>query len=407
MSPMLSDLSLAYQLRIYSLSSKYQWKFLDKWERTGKTYNKELRMMIYNECFNKRPSPKFGLSPQCLAYVRDLCIEIPYFISGQERQDMLSYLDTLCYHLGEHLQPGLVHLILEISYFNKGQYQQDIIGSIGPLSNLPQMASVRIYKKHEAPDTIQQSCSATSRSEFKWFCQKTFAFLITDSPSPTQDLPKRPFKFQQLPVELQDLILSYSGLISPNPVLLPQSPLTSPMTSPFQRRCCCHCSLTNSIGECYCNNADVYSSTCTCPTPLLSGLFLVNHEIHSKATEIFYRNNTFALGIGYLDNITGEISALPPKIIRQVRKLEIIFSVKTALESYSASRHVPAMAALFDFFKEKLEMGRLDVKIKILNEWYQYGGEREDMKACIRASGFEKYCDIELVEYLAWWQGGF
>ncbi|KAE9969887.1 hypothetical protein EG328_006623 [Venturia inaequalis] len=404
MSPMLSDLSTAFQLRICDLSLKRQRQLLDEWERKENTPNQELRTMIYIECFNKYPQPKFGLSPKCLAYVRDLRIEIPYLFPGQKRQGMLSYLDDLCRHLGEHLQPGMVHLTLEISYFDKGHYEQDIIGSIGPLSHLPEMASVRIYKKHDAPISTRQSCSATLRSDFERFCQNTFSFLVTALPPLAQEPPKRPFKFMELPVELQDLILSRSELVSTDPIILPQSPLTSrSIAKPYHYRCCYNCNFKNSIVDCYCNNSDGYSTTCTCSNPLHSGLFLVNRKIHSQATDIFYRHNTFALGVGNLGKTTEKLSSLPPRVLPQLRKLEIVIPIGTLRESHSYTMNTPAIAALFGFFKEKLESGLLNIKIKIEREWYQDDEEFEEMTACIRAFGFEHSCEIEVVEYLAWW----
>lgn len=155
MSPYLSDLSSTFQLRISSQSLKWHCNLIDEWQRIlDKHHDHDLRMVIYNECFNKEPPLNLGLSPKCLAYVSHLRIEIPYLAQEQECQDMLSNLDTLCSHLGEHLQPGKVHFTIEVSYFNKAPYKEDILGNIGPLSHLPQMASLRVVKKHDAPAAI-------------------------------------------------------------------------------------------------------------------------------------------------------------------------------------------------------------------------------------------------------------
>lgn len=406
MSPTLSDLSSKDQLRISSISLKRQCKSRDEWNliensTTKNTRQQQLRMMIYNDSFNKNPPLSiFGLSPSCLVHVRDLRIEIPFLVPGQECQGMLSYLDALCLHLGEHLQSGAVHLKLEISYFNKGQYEQDILRVIGPLLHLPKMTSVRVTKKHDAPAAIKESCSATSRSEFKWFCQKTFAFLLTDLTPPTQEQPKRPFNFLELPVELQDLILSHSEIVSTDPIILPQSPLTRrPITSWSHRHCCYGCNPKHAVIKCSCNSSDNYANTCTCPTPLLSGLFLVNHRMHTQATETFYKHNTFAMEIRRRVNIVDELSTLPPKALRRVRKLEILLLTGRCL--HSGTMETSAIGPLLSFFKDKLEKGALNIKIRLDKKWHDDGEKFEEMKAYVRASESEKYCQVEGFEHPA------
>lgn len=212
------------------------------------------------------------------------------------------------------------------------------------------------------------------------------------------------------------MILERSNLVSTNPIPLPNCPLTSRRT--FKISKCCHsCQNTSNFNiQCYCNKSDIYSSTCTCPTPWRSGPFLTSHQIHTQASRTFYKQNTFALNISYVDALMQGLPTLPSALSKRARNLQISLSLgifcpriyrhrthnypeETAKEK---ERTKAAFTSLFENLKERMEAGQLSIKVRIV--WVRQGdqpGEAfEETKACIRDSGFGQFCDIEVVE--AW-----
>lgn len=356
------------------------------------------------DTYSKMPQMNILRSPKYLEQVRNLRIDILSFSHGKTHQRYLSYLENLCRHLGQYLQADVVHLTLVVWYYNKARYEEEIGRSLKHLSHLPLLASVRIVKKHNVRPAIEESCIPTRPSEFKRFCRKALSGLIT-APPISQRQPK-PFPFLDLPVELRDMILERSELVSTNPIPLPRCPLTSQTNYKSHRQPCCgHCNPTNFITGCYCNDSDIYSSCCACSTPWTSGLFTVNHEMHLQASEILYKHNTFILKSDDAENLIEQLSCLPAKELKWIRKLQIVLETNGFLRSsfnHNSLEVLPpkkelgaAFQAFLEFVKGNLEWERLRIRVKIVKSWPFDGSIKvRRVEECVREMGLEKCCEV-------------
>jgi hypothetical protein len=99
-----------------------------------------------------------------------------------------------------------------------------------------------------------------------------------------------PFRFTDLPGEIQDQILGYTDLVAPDE--LEWSPRIGLYTSRLYTRHCCR-TCTDTLEACYCPTQHAaFSPSCTCwsfPLPI----FRASRKVNSAATRIFYSQNHF------------------------------------------------------------------------------------------------------------------
>jgi hypothetical protein len=161
--------------------------------------------------------------------------------------------------------------------------------------------------------------------------------------------PGTRFPFRRLPAELQEMILSYTDLVSP--LYLACSQMGQDGRPPKSLRqlgdnnvlCCRRCSDTLDVCACPSRHAAYTTNNCTC-WRFPSALFLVDRNLNALATRVFYSQNKFILIAGevedafsppttdqYLRGQTALITSLPKSALPHLRWIEV--SLKTLYPS--------------------------------------------------------------------------
>ncbi|KAF2807407.1 uncharacterized protein BDZ99DRAFT_79698 [Mytilinidion resinicola] len=236
----------------------------------------------------------------------------------------------VCMLLSMHCTPFQLDLGFEC-------YVKDLHTAKIVLASLKQLPSVRnlrlkLGNRRTFPDSSKEAMSRLLKSTVE---------DLTRTP-PTVQTDKRisdaSFPFLKLPVELQMMVLSHTGLVFTNGVERFHHISTDVrgirlagrgMTDAMLNGCCWACNISMPYTsmpccKCICNREDrvQYSSTCVCNRNA-AALFTVNRHISALAVETFYGRNQFYIRDSAVKRIWETFTKIPQNHLRHIRSLLI------------------------------------------------------------------------------------
>ncbi|KAN0074798.1 hypothetical protein V8E54_007409 [Elaphomyces granulatus] len=238
-------------------------------------------------------------SPLMWSSLRDLTVSLELaplvesnIDSGAEAKndEHFDYWREVCVHLGAHLPPSQLTLHVNISNcqfnFNVGMPNCNRDHLVASVKNAcSSMLELPVLKNVSFASSVSNSLGLQQ-------IVTHLANRLTYTRLPTERKNRPPFRFMDLPAEIQHMILEYADLVAPGPVI-PTASKGYVLDDCYARRC----KLRSHAYETY--QAICYDSSRIYCWSLPADLFLVNRHISAMSAQIFFSRNEFVVGLGH------------------------------------------------------------------------------------------------------------
>jgi hypothetical protein len=252
------------------------------------------------------------LSPKTVALIRSLYITFdpePYTIDTICKA--LSQFWKFCRFIRDKILPSLVTVTYHAKLCQWNAHHTRKL--LEPISILP---SLKAFRCQFWWPGVECQNSINERKTFRSLCQQAVGGKQGTMFVKQKDI----FPFSKLPLELQDMVLQHSDLVSKSRNGV-QDLISSPRR--WNRNFCCgYC--TDSNEPCRCSHEGRYSTTCECH-PSESRLFAVAHYMRRQVENIYYTHNEFKFGGNSVQELSSEIFRIPAPIIRRLHHIHLQF----------------------------------------------------------------------------------
>ncbi|MCJ1259163.1 hypothetical protein MMC24_006999 [Lignoscripta atroalba] len=214
--------------------------------------------------------------------------------------------NLLADRIATNIQPSRLKLSLICDTINSDTAKD----TVEPLIKMPTLAECAI-RLGQAPNLELRRLAETT------------VFRVVDRPV---DHLNSPFRFLDLPEEIQIQILEYTDLVAPFNLHW------NPYTGLSRSDCCARC--MDTLESCCCppQHAAFSSMGCDC-WRIPSELFQVSHKMRNYATQIFYSKNQFifqietyeSVGICNSGGLSQFLRLLPPDALPHLRSIRCLF----------------------------------------------------------------------------------
>ncbi|KAN0078563.1 hypothetical protein V8E54_005076 [Elaphomyces granulatus] len=238
-------------------------------------------------------------SPLAWSSLRDLMVVFMLADSGifsswakAKNAERLDCWREVCSHLGVHLPPSQLTLRFLIHCVDANA---DVVASVknacSSMLELPVLKKVSLGVHGKSNGKFHGSINLGLQGMMTHLANRlVYAHL------PTERKYRSPFRFMDLPAEIQCMILEHAGLVAPGPVM-PWRPRGYVLYNCYTRRCP-RCELCSGW-VLYRNSCDPSQIYCW---SLPADLFLINRHISVMSAEIFFSRNEFVLRPGLWSN---------------------------------------------------------------------------------------------------------
>ncbi|KAN0074806.1 hypothetical protein V8E54_007417 [Elaphomyces granulatus] len=206
-------------------------------------------------------------NPYMWSSLRDLTVELCYMAEDEKMNTRhLCAWRKACIALGAHLPPSRLTLCVWITNVNQYLGRDSVTyakNAFASMLELPLLKKVRLKSDAQSLGVHRLAIRLLKR--------------LTCSPVEW----RFPFRFMDLPVEIQHMILEHAGLVAPGPVT------TSTLKGYALDNCCqgYHCYYAE------------YDSSQACCWSLPAELFVVNRYISAMSAKIFFSRNEFVVDV--------------------------------------------------------------------------------------------------------------
>ncbi|KAF4549208.1 Hypothetical protein D9617_23g006230 [Elsinoe fawcettii] len=319
----------------------------------------------------------------------------PLEISSPQASDLLPSWLAAASHLRQHLVPGR----LSLSFTCDVDDYSFALMIASPLLALPRLNRCWLRLSAGLDPQIAQLARRVSRT-------------CTGHGRAQED---QPFRYTDLPKEVQLLVLSFTDLVTPfseihwTPdehyhLIMSQRKGTSYSDAVFSmdeeeyEMWVCH-ERTEMYG-CFCRrHHSAYWEGCRCwssPTPL----FLVSKDFHSAAVEVFFRSNRFCILPSYSEAFIGDVpvedppsplpvstflqSTVPPMALPHLRQLELVLSAPLRINDVCIAQlphFLDELTRVVKLLKGTLHLPRLKLIVHMPD--LSYDSEHIDRRAVV------------------------